>query len=88
MDQLPRERLIVAVGSQAHAEFMFEETRNYVRQRKAFGKTLSNIQVGMLVYSGSGVYRDASTNTDGAIAPSVLVDASVKTSITIFNQVG
>eukprot|EP00057_Strongylocentrotus_purpuratus_P006101 XP_011660575.1 PREDICTED: long-chain specific acyl-CoA dehydrogenase, mitochondrial [Strongylocentrotus purpuratus] len=45
MDQLPRERLIVAVGSQAHAEFMFEETRNYVRQRKAFGKTLSNIQV-------------------------------------------
>ncbi|XP_041460853.1 long-chain specific acyl-CoA dehydrogenase, mitochondrial-like [Lytechinus variegatus] len=45
MNQLPRERLIVAVGCQAHAEFMFEETRNYVRQRKAFGKTLSNLQV-------------------------------------------
>ncbi|XP_054751188.1 long-chain specific acyl-CoA dehydrogenase, mitochondrial-like [Lytechinus pictus] len=44
MNQLPRERLIIGVGCQAHTEFMFEETRNYVRQRKAFGKTLANIQ--------------------------------------------
>ncbi|XP_071479735.1 long-chain specific acyl-CoA dehydrogenase, mitochondrial-like [Diadema antillarum] len=44
MNQLPRERLIVGVMCQAHCEFMFEETRNYVRQRKAFGKTLANIQ--------------------------------------------
>ncbi|XP_033098134.1 long-chain specific acyl-CoA dehydrogenase, mitochondrial-like [Anneissia japonica] len=44
MDQLPRERLIVASLANGHAEFMFEETRNYVRERKAFGKTLSNLQ--------------------------------------------
>ncbi|XP_071479738.1 long-chain specific acyl-CoA dehydrogenase, mitochondrial-like [Diadema antillarum] len=44
MEQLPRERLIVADGAQAHCEFMFEETRNYIKQRKAFGKTLANIQ--------------------------------------------
>ncbi|XP_071942154.1 long-chain specific acyl-CoA dehydrogenase, mitochondrial-like isoform X2 [Antedon mediterranea] len=44
MEQLPRERLTVANLANGHAEFMFEETRNYVRERKAFGKTLANLQ--------------------------------------------
>lgn len=29
----------------ASCEFMFEETRNYVMQRKAFGKTVAHLQV-------------------------------------------
>lgn len=45
MNQVPRERLILSVGVQAHSECMFEMTRDYVKQRKAFGRTLSNLQV-------------------------------------------
>ena len=45
MQELPQERLIIADVAQAAAEWMFEETRDYVRQRKAFGKTLSHLQV-------------------------------------------
>ncbi|XP_002735248.2 long-chain specific acyl-CoA dehydrogenase, mitochondrial-like [Saccoglossus kowalevskii] len=44
MNELPRERLLISVMGQAACEFMFEETRSYVRQRKAFGKTLSHLQ--------------------------------------------
>lgn len=44
MNELPQERLIIADMAQASCEWMFEETRNYVRERKAFGKTISNIQ--------------------------------------------
>ncbi|KAJ8035894.1 Long-chain specific acyl-CoA dehydrogenase, mitochondrial [Holothuria leucospilota] len=44
MNQLPRERLLVAVEAQSHAEYMFEITRDYVRKRKAFGRTLSKLQ--------------------------------------------
>ncbi|PIK60665.1 putative long-chain specific acyl-CoA dehydrogenase, mitochondrial isoform X1 [Apostichopus japonicus] len=44
MNQLPRERLVVAIEAQSHAECMFEMTRDYVRKRKAFGKTLSKLQ--------------------------------------------
>lgn len=45
MQELPQERLIIADMGIASCEWMFEETRNYVRQRKAFGKTISNLQV-------------------------------------------
>jgi len=45
MNQLPQERLLIGIMCQAAAEFCFEETRKYVKERKAFGKTLSNIQV-------------------------------------------
>ncbi|XP_053713985.1 long-chain specific acyl-CoA dehydrogenase, mitochondrial-like isoform X2 [Synchiropus splendidus] len=41
MNELPQERLIVADMAIASCEFMFEETRNYVLQRKAFGKTIA-----------------------------------------------
>ncbi|XP_074653072.1 long-chain specific acyl-CoA dehydrogenase, mitochondrial-like [Tubulanus polymorphus] len=44
MQELPQERLLIAGIGQANAEFMFEETRNYVKQRKAFGKTISHLQ--------------------------------------------
>ena len=45
MEQLPQERLIIAVHSAAHCENMFEQTRAWVRQRKAFGKSVSDLQV-------------------------------------------
>jgi len=45
MNELPQERLLIGIMCQAACEFMFEETRKYVRERKAFGKTLSNLQV-------------------------------------------
>ena len=45
MQELPQERLIIADFAQAACEWMFEETRGYVKQRKAFGKTISNLQV-------------------------------------------
>ncbi|XP_063066898.1 long-chain specific acyl-CoA dehydrogenase, mitochondrial [Engraulis encrasicolus] len=44
MNELPQERLLIAVMALASAEFMFEETRNYVMQRKAFGKTIAHLQ--------------------------------------------
>jgi len=44
MNELPQERLTIGVHACSHAEFIFEETRNYVQQRKAYGKSLANLQ--------------------------------------------
>lgn len=44
MQELPQERLLISIIAAAACEFMFEETRKYVRERKAFGKYLANIQ--------------------------------------------
>nr|XP_033800145.1 long-chain specific acyl-CoA dehydrogenase, mitochondrial isoform X2 [Geotrypetes seraphini]XP_033800146.1 long-chain specific acyl-CoA dehydrogenase, mitochondrial isoform X2 [Geotrypetes seraphini]XP_033800147.1 long-chain specific acyl-CoA dehydrogenase, mitochondrial isoform X2 [Geotrypetes seraphini]XP_033800148.1 long-chain specific acyl-CoA dehydrogenase, mitochondrial isoform X2 [Geotrypetes seraphini] len=44
MAELPQERLLIADMALANSEFMFEETRAYVKQRKAFGKTISHLQ--------------------------------------------
>uniref|UniRef100_A0A2D4IJX9 Long-chain specific acyl-CoA dehydrogenase, mitochondrial n=1 Tax=Micrurus lemniscatus lemniscatus TaxID=129467 RepID=A0A2D4IJX9_MICLE len=44
MSELPQERLLIGDMATASCEFMFEETRNYVKQRKAFGKTISHLQ--------------------------------------------
>jgi len=44
MEQLPQERLIIACHSAAHCEFMFEDTRAWVKQRKAFGRTVADLQ--------------------------------------------
>merc|ERR1712128_17994 len=44
MEQLAQERLIIAVHSAAHCEVMFEQTRAWVKQRKAFGRTVSDLQ--------------------------------------------
>lgn len=43
--ELPQERLLIAGLGCASAEFMFEETREYVKNRKAFGRTLAHLQV-------------------------------------------
>ncbi|KAK2895083.1 hypothetical protein Q8A67_012312 [Cirrhinus molitorella] len=45
MNELPQERLLIATMALASCEFMFEETRNYVMQRKAFGRTIADLQV-------------------------------------------
>jgi len=44
MQELPQERLLIGVMATANCEWMFEETREYVRTRKAFGKTISHLQ--------------------------------------------
>ncbi|XP_067844251.1 long-chain specific acyl-CoA dehydrogenase, mitochondrial isoform X1 [Heptranchias perlo] len=44
MSELPQERLLIADMAIANCEFMFEETRKYVKQRKAFGKTIADLQ--------------------------------------------
>ena len=45
MDELPRERLLIADQALAHLENAFELTRDYTKERKAFGGPLSNMQV-------------------------------------------
>lgn len=44
MQELPQERLLIGVMAMANCEWAFEETREYLINRKAFGKTLSNLQ--------------------------------------------
>merc|ERR1712198_469850 len=44
MEQLPQERLLIAVHSIAGSEAMFEETREWVKQRKAFGRRVADLQ--------------------------------------------
>ncbi|VDP84217.1 unnamed protein product [Echinostoma caproni] len=44
MNELPQERLLIADISQAGAEFVFETTRSYAKSRKAFQRTLSDLQ--------------------------------------------
>ncbi|XP_027820951.1 long-chain specific acyl-CoA dehydrogenase, mitochondrial isoform X2 [Ovis aries] len=44
MQELPQERLIISDTAVSASEFMFEETRDYVKQRKAFGKTVADLQ--------------------------------------------
>merc|ERR1712112_263693 len=43
-EQLPQERLLIAVHSIAHSEAIFEETREWVKQRKAFGRRVADLQ--------------------------------------------
>jgi acyl-CoA dehydrogenase len=42
--QLPQERLSIAVGAQAAAQRAFDEALSYVKERKAFGKTIFDLQ--------------------------------------------
>lgn len=39
-----QERLLIGIGCSAHCEWMFEETRSFIRDRKAFGKPLGSMQ--------------------------------------------
>ncbi len=51
MQELPQERLGIAGMAIANSEWMLEETREYVCGRKAFGKTISSLQVIAMFYS-------------------------------------
>jgi acyl-CoA dehydrogenase len=44
MEKLQQERLIVAIAAQVAAEVMLKQTINYVKTRKAFGKSISHFQ--------------------------------------------
>lgn len=44
VDELPRERLVLAISAVAAAEGMLEATADYVRNRKAFGQALASFQ--------------------------------------------
>merc|ERR1719446_698917 len=44
MQELPQERFLIGVMATVNCEWMFETTRDYVKNRKAFGKTLSHLQ--------------------------------------------
>ncbi|MFA5938632.1 MAG: acyl-CoA dehydrogenase family protein [Sinimarinibacterium sp.] len=44
IDELPRERLVLAVSAVAHAQGALEKTLDYVTQRKAFGQTIASFQ--------------------------------------------
>ncbi|MDM5190371.1 acyl-CoA dehydrogenase family protein [Bacillus sp. DX4.1] len=44
MEKLQQERLIVAVAAKTAAEVMLHVTKNYVQERKAFGKNISDFQ--------------------------------------------
>ena len=49
MEQLPQERLLIAVHSIAGSEAMFELTRDWVKQRKAFGRRVADLQTGSVL---------------------------------------
>lgn len=44
MQELPQERLLIAAMAQAAAEAAFEVTREWVRDRQAFGQSLLKLQ--------------------------------------------
>ena len=44
MEELPQERLSIAVGAQAGAQRAFDETVAFVKDRKAFGRTVIEFQ--------------------------------------------
>merc|ERR1711908_137582 len=44
MQELPQERLLIADIAVASAEASYEWTRNYVKERKAFKGTISDLQ--------------------------------------------
>ena len=44
MSNLPLERLAVVGFAVGHCEWMFEETRKYVKERQAFGSRIADFQ--------------------------------------------
>lgn len=44
MTELPQERMLIADQGVAAAEAVYEATRTYIKDRKAFGSTISNLQ--------------------------------------------
>lgn len=52
MSQLPQERLSIAIGAQAGAQRAFDEAVKFVKDRKAFGKTVWDFQNTQFVLAG------------------------------------
>lgn len=52
MEELPQERLSIAVGAQAGAQRAFDEAVRFVKERKAFGKTVMEFQNTKFVLAG------------------------------------
>lgn len=44
MQELPQERLVIAVGAVAAAQYAFDITVDYVKERKAFGRRIADFQ--------------------------------------------
>ena len=44
MNQLPWERLAIGIGALGHMDFALAQTLEYVKERKAFGKTIFEFQ--------------------------------------------
>jgi len=45
MNELPQERLMIGDGAVSKCEFLYETTRDYILDRKAFGGSISKMQV-------------------------------------------
>ncbi|BFM13459.1 acyl-CoA dehydrogenase family protein [Simiduia litorea] len=52
MQELPQERLSVAINAMASAQAVLQHTINYVKERKAFGKTIASFQNTQFVLAG------------------------------------
>ena len=52
MEELPQERLSIAIGCQAGAQRAFDEAVKFVKERKAFGKTVFDFQNTKFVLAG------------------------------------
>src|SRR3546814_1857179 len=52
MDQLPQERLAIAVAAQAGAQRAFDEAITYTKSRKAFGQAVFDFQNTRFVLAG------------------------------------
>jgi alkylation response protein AidB-like acyl-CoA dehydrogenase len=69
MNNLPQERLSLAVGAVAAAKGVFADTLNYVKQRKAFGSPISSLQNTQFVLAELATEIDiARTYLDDCIA--------------------
>jgi alkylation response protein AidB-like acyl-CoA dehydrogenase len=69
MNNLPQERLSLAVGAVAAAEGVLAETLDYVKQRKAFGSPISGLQNTQFVLAELATEIDvARTYLDDCIA--------------------
>lgn len=45
MNELPQERLMIGAGAVAKSEFLYEKTREYILDRKAFGGPIAKMQL-------------------------------------------
>ena len=69
MKELPQERLLIADMAVAAAEAAYEMTREYVKERKAFGKTVADFQ--------TTKHKMAEMKTEIAVGRAFVVSAMV-----------